>query len=120
MLPAFVFYGARGRNRTGMPVLWAADFKSAVSTDFTTRARPEFHILSWFTLPLVDRRANFHRQAQIPNRIWYFSTSRTYYFLEKIFKTGENLKLSKQRVFPMCDFSQKTHKIESRLKSKPF
>ena len=45
--------GARGRNRTGMPVLWAADFKSAVSTDFTTRARPELHILSWFTLPLV-------------------------------------------------------------------
>jgi hypothetical protein len=31
--------GARGRNRTGMHVLYAADFKSAVSTDFTTRAR---------------------------------------------------------------------------------
>jgi hypothetical protein len=55
MLSTIVFYGARGRNRTGMPVLWAADFKSAVSTDFTTRARPEFHILSWFTLLLVDR-----------------------------------------------------------------
>ena len=120
MLSTIVFYGARGRNRTGMPVLWAADFKSAVSTDFTTRARPEFHILSWFTLPLVDRRANFHRQAQIPNRIWYFSTSRTYYFLEKIFETGENLKLSKQRVFPMCVFFQKTHKIHSSIKSKPF
>ena len=39
MLSTIVFYGARGRNRTGMPVLWAADFKSAVSTDFTTRAR---------------------------------------------------------------------------------
>ena len=97
--------GARGRNRTGMPVLWAADFKSAVSTDFTTRARPEFHILSWFTLLLVDRLANFHMQAQMPNHIWYFSTSRTHYFLEKIFASGENLKLSKQRVFPICDFS---------------
>ena len=32
-------FGARGRNRTGMHVLYAADFKSAVSTDFTTRAR---------------------------------------------------------------------------------
>ena len=73
--------------------------------------------------PSIDRRANFHRQAQIPNRIWYFSTSRTYYFLEnleKIFETGENLKLSKQRVFPMCVFFQKTHKIQSSIKSKPF
>ena len=31
------FYGARGRNRTGTP-LPARDFKSLVSTDFTTRA----------------------------------------------------------------------------------
>ncbi len=89
MLSTIVFYGARGRNRTGMPVLWAADFKSAVSTDFTTRARPELHILSWFTLLLVDRLANFHRQAQIPNRVWYFSTSITRYFLEKILTLGK-------------------------------
>jgi AMMECR1 domain-containing protein len=56
-------------------------------------------------LLLVDRLANFHMQAQMPNHIWYFSTSRTHYFLEKIFASGENLKLSKQRVFPICDFS---------------
>ena len=32
-------YGARDRNRTGTPAIHeAADFKSAVSTDFTTRA----------------------------------------------------------------------------------
>ena len=31
--------GARDRNRTGTPAMnEAADFKSAVSTDFTTRA----------------------------------------------------------------------------------
>lgn len=31
--------GARDRNRTGMPVIHeAADFKSDVSTNFTTRA----------------------------------------------------------------------------------
>jgi hypothetical protein len=56
-------------------------------------------------LLLVDRLANFHMQAQMPNHIWYFFTSRTHYFLEKIFASGENLKLSKQRVFPICDFS---------------
>jgi hypothetical protein len=71
-------------------------------------------------LLLVDRLANFHMQAQIPNHIWYLSTSRTHYFFEKFFETGENLKLSKQRVFPMCDFSQKTHKIKHSIKSEPF
>ena len=30
-------HGARGRNRTGTPFT-AADFKSAVATDYTTRA----------------------------------------------------------------------------------
>ena len=35
--------GARGRNRTGTPHLWkAADFKSDVSTNFTTRALCNF------------------------------------------------------------------------------
>lgn len=43
MLSTIVFYGARGRNRTGMPVLWAADFKSAVSTDSTKQA-PDFFL----------------------------------------------------------------------------
>ncbi len=34
------FIGARGRNRTGTPVK-ARDFKSLVSTNFTTRANKE-------------------------------------------------------------------------------
>ena len=33
-----IFYGARGRNRTGTAVK-PRDFKSLVSTNFTTRAR---------------------------------------------------------------------------------
>ena len=36
----YAFHGARDRNRTGTPVIHvAADFKSDVSTYFTTRAR---------------------------------------------------------------------------------
>lgn len=33
-----LFDGARGRNRTGTPLTEARDFKSLVSTNFTTRA----------------------------------------------------------------------------------
>ena len=36
--PVMGLCGARSRNRTGTPVLEATDFKSVVSTYFTTRA----------------------------------------------------------------------------------
>ena len=42
--------GARGRNRTGTP-LQAADFKSAVATDYTTRA--EFNYMETHPAPLT-------------------------------------------------------------------
>ena len=38
MLDYIEFFGARNRNRTGMQCLVATDFKSVVSTNFTTRA----------------------------------------------------------------------------------
>ena len=38
LFPIMGLCGARSRNRTGTPVLEATDFKSVVSTYFTTRA----------------------------------------------------------------------------------
>ncbi len=40
----FLIYGARGRNRTGTPMK-AQDFKSCVSTNFTTRAMNKYRYI---------------------------------------------------------------------------
>jgi hypothetical protein len=52
--------GARDRNRTGtLAINEAADFKSAVSTYFTTRA---IHVLSNQNAPSGDEALNFWRR----------------------------------------------------------
>ena len=52
---AYSLIGARNRNRTGTPAInEAADFKSAVSTNFTTRA-PFYYILVIIVLYSVAR-----------------------------------------------------------------